>query len=66
VLHSNTTNQATNYVSLTRQTQSLSLYVSRDETPTQGHLIRQMSREEGKGTSLTQREHVTFVVSRNA
>lgn len=52
VLHSNTTNQATTYVSLTRQTQSLSLYVSRDETPTQGHLIRQMSREEGKGTSL--------------
>lgn len=52
VLHSNTTNQATSYVSLTRQTQSLSLYVSRDETPTYGHLIHQMSREEGKGTSL--------------
>lgn len=52
VLHSNTTNQATNYVALTRQTQSLSLFVSRDETPTESHLIRQMSREEGKGTSL--------------
>jgi Ti-type conjugative transfer relaxase TraA len=52
VLHSNTTNQATSYVSLTRQTQSLSLFVSKDETPTENHLIRQMSREEGKGTSL--------------
>lgn len=51
-LHSNTTNQATNYVTLTRQTHSLSLFVSRDETPTEVHLIRQMSREEGKGTSL--------------
>jgi Ti-type conjugative transfer relaxase TraA len=52
VLHSNTTNQATNYVSLTRQTKSLSLFVSKDETATEAHLIRQMSREEGKGTSL--------------
>lgn len=51
-LHSNTTNQATNYVALTRQTHTLSLFVSRDETPTITHLIRQMSRETGKGTSL--------------
>jgi hypothetical protein len=52
VLHSNTTNQSTNYVALTRQTKSLSLFVSKDETPTEYHLIRQMSREEGKATSL--------------
>lgn len=51
-LHSNTTNQATNYVALTRQTHTLSLFVSRDATPTITHLIRQMSRETGKGTSL--------------
>ena len=53
VLHDNTTNQATNYVALTRQTKSLSLYVSREETPTETHLIRQMGRPEGKGTSLS-------------
>ncbi|HUX79702.1 MAG TPA: AAA family ATPase [Alphaproteobacteria bacterium] len=52
VLHSSTTNQATNYVALTRQTQSLSLYVSKDQTPNEAHLIRQMSRVEGNGPSL--------------
>jgi len=52
VLHSSTTNQATNYVALTRQTKSLSLYASRDQTPNEAHLIRQMSRAEGNGPSL--------------
>lgn len=51
-LHSSTTNQATNYVALTRQTKTLSLYVSRDQTPNEAHLIRQMSRVEGNGPSL--------------
>ena len=52
VLHGNTTNQSTNYVTLTRQTESLSLYVSKDETATQKDLIWQMGRAEGKGSSL--------------
>lgn len=52
VLHSSATNQATNYVALTRQTKSLSLYVSRDQTPNEAHLIRQMSRVDGNGPSL--------------
>ncbi len=52
VLHSQTTNKATNYVALTRQTKSLSLFVSKDETPHEVSLIRQMSRDERKGTSL--------------
>lgn len=51
-LHNKTTNQATNYVSLTRQTTSLSLYVSEDETPSLGALISQMERQQEKGTSL--------------
>ncbi|OJW47894.1 MAG: hypothetical protein BGO67_03115 [Alphaproteobacteria bacterium 41-28] len=52
VLHSKRTNQATNYVALTRQTKSLSLYVSQEETPSIAHLIHQMGREERKSTSL--------------
>jgi len=40
------------YVALTRQTKSLSFYVSRDQTPNEAHLIRQMSRVEGNGPSL--------------
>lgn len=52
VLHSKTTNQSTNYVALTRQTKSLSLYVSKNETPSELQLIHQMGREEGKSTSL--------------
>jgi len=52
VLHGNTTNQSTNYVALTRQTKSLSLYVSKNETATQKDLIWQMGRATGKGTSL--------------
>ncbi|MBP6951535.1 MAG: AAA family ATPase [Alphaproteobacteria bacterium] len=51
-LHSKRTNQPTNYVGLTRQTKSLSLYVSQDETPSIAHLIRQMERQQEKGTSL--------------
>lgn len=51
-LHSKTTTQATNYVSLTRQTNSLSLYLSQDETPSLGALIHQMERQQEKGTSL--------------
>lgn len=53
VLHSSTTNQPTNYVALTRQTKSLSLYVFQEETPSTYHLIRQMERRQEKGTSLT-------------
>ncbi len=59
VLHSKIINKSVNYVALTRQTKSLSLYVSKDETPTQAHLIRQMNREDGNKTSLyfaTQKE----------
>lgn len=52
VLHSNTTNQSTNYVALTRQTKSLGLYVAQEETPSRAFLIRQMERQEGRGTSL--------------
>ncbi|OJW55183.1 MAG: hypothetical protein BGO67_05270 [Alphaproteobacteria bacterium 41-28] len=52
VLHSNTINQPTNYVALTRQTKSLSLYVSKDKAPTEASLIFQMSREERHKTSL--------------
>jgi Ti-type conjugative transfer relaxase TraA len=51
-LHSYTTNQATNYVGLTRQTKSLSLYVSQDETSSTAHLISQMGRQQERGTSL--------------
>lgn len=51
-LHSYTTNQATNYVALTRQTKSLSLYVSQEETSSTAHLIRQMGRQQERGTSL--------------
>ncbi|HCC24959.1 MAG TPA: hypothetical protein DEP85_05570, partial [Holosporales bacterium] len=52
VLHSRVINQQVNYVALTRQTKSLSLYVSKDETPSQSHLVHQMSREDGNKTSL--------------
>lgn len=52
VLHSRTTNQPTNYVALTRQTKSLSLYVSQEKTPSAYHLISQMGRRQEKGTSL--------------
>jgi len=52
VLHSNTTTQSTSYVALTRQTSSLSLYVSKEETATEAHLIRQMTRQDGNGSSL--------------
>ncbi|OJW52228.1 MAG: hypothetical protein BGO67_05390 [Alphaproteobacteria bacterium 41-28] len=52
VLHSQIINKLVNYVALTRQTKSLSLYVSKDETPSEGHLIRQMSREDGNKASL--------------
>jgi len=52
VLHSNTTTQSTSYVALTRQTSSLSLYVSKEETPTEAHLIYQMTRQDGNGSSL--------------
>jgi len=52
VLHSNTTTQSTSYVALTRQTSSLSLYVSKEETPTTAHLINQMCRHDGNETSL--------------
>lgn len=52
VLHSQTTTQSTSYVALTRQTNSLSLYVSKEETPTKAHLIRQMMRQDGNGSSL--------------
>ncbi|HUX78500.1 MAG TPA: AAA family ATPase, partial [Alphaproteobacteria bacterium] len=52
VLHSKGTNQPTNYVSLTRQTKSLSVYLAQDETPSTTHLIRQMERQQERGTSL--------------
>ncbi len=53
ILHSKTIDQATNYVGLTRQTKSLSLYVSHDETLSTGHLISQIERRQEKGTSLS-------------
>ncbi len=52
VLFSKIGHYPTNYVALTRQTKSLRLYVSREETPTKGHLIYQMSRKNNKSTSL--------------
>lgn len=59
VLHSNTASQSTNYVSLSRQTKSLGLYVAQEETPSHTSLIYQMSRCDGNSTSLvfdTQRD----------
>lgn len=53
VLHSKLTNQSINYVALTRQTKSLSLYISKQETPSKAHLIAQMGQQEVKGLSLT-------------
>ncbi|OJW51839.1 MAG: hypothetical protein BGO67_07395 [Alphaproteobacteria bacterium 41-28] len=52
VLHSKLMNRHLHYVALTRQTKSLSLYVSQDETPHLSHLIHQMEKDENKGTSL--------------
>jgi Ti-type conjugative transfer relaxase TraA len=52
VLHGKATNKATNYVALTRQTQSLSLYVAKEETPTERALAHQMSRDANKSSSL--------------
>lgn len=52
VLHSKTTHQSTNYVALSRQTKSLHLYVSQEETPSQNALIQQMSRADGNSPSL--------------
>lgn len=52
VLHSDTTTQPTNYVALTRQTKSLGLYVSQEETPSPASLIRQMGRPIENTTSL--------------
>ena len=53
VLHSPFATQSTQYVALTRQTQSLRLYVAQDETPSLDHLIRQMGREDSKRLSLS-------------
>ncbi len=52
VLHDASTNKSTSYVALSRQTNTLSLYVSKKETPTLNHLSRQMSRDFGESTSL--------------
>jgi Ti-type conjugative transfer relaxase TraA len=52
VLHDESTNKSTSYVALSRQTNTLSLYVSKKETPTLNHLSRQMSRDFGESTSL--------------
>lgn len=52
VLHSKTTNRSTSYVALTRQTKSLSLFVSKDETPHETALIQQMSRPNKNNLSL--------------
>ncbi|KAB2833487.1 MAG: AAA family ATPase, partial [Caedimonadaceae bacterium] len=52
VLHNKTSHYPTNYVSLTRQTKSLALYVSQDETPSTTHLMSQMERQQEKGSSL--------------
>ncbi|HBW25268.1 MAG TPA: hypothetical protein DER04_05025, partial [Holosporales bacterium] len=52
VLYSRMTNSLINYVALTRQTKSLSLYVSQDEALSLTHLIRQMGRLDTQGMSL--------------
>ncbi len=52
VLHSNVVNQQVNYVALTRHTKSLSLHVSKDETPSHASLVYQMSRDNGNKISL--------------
>lgn len=52
VLHTPSTNKSTSYVALSRQTKSLSLYVSNHETPSLNHLIKQMSRDSGNTCSL--------------
>ncbi len=52
VLHSNAITQQVNYVALTRQTKSLSLHVSREETLSHASLIRQMGRNEENKISL--------------
>lgn len=52
VLHDKTTNLNNSYVSLTRQTKDLKVFVSRDETPSLDHVIHQISRDHGKEASL--------------
>lgn len=52
VLHSNTSNHSTSYVALTRQTKSLSLFVSKDETPHERALLQQISRHNKNTLSL--------------
>ncbi|MEI8321192.1 MAG: AAA family ATPase [Alphaproteobacteria bacterium] len=52
VLHSPLMNQNLSYVSLTRQTQDVRLYVSQDETKDTHKLITQMSRSDHRITTL--------------
>lgn len=52
VLHSNATNSLINYVALSRQVQSLQVFVNQGETRNRGYLIEQMSRNNGKTLSL--------------
>jgi len=52
VLHSNATNSLINYVALSRQTQLLQVFVNKQETRNEHHLIYQMSRNSGKTLSL--------------
>ncbi|ARN84782.1 hypothetical protein GQ61_05170 [Candidatus Nucleicultrix amoebiphila FS5] len=52
VLHDKATNLNNSYVSLTRQTKDLKVFISQTETPTLDHLIQQMGRDHGKEASL--------------
>jgi len=52
VLHDNATNARANYVALSRQVDSLQVFVNKQETQSRQHLIYQMSREQEKSLSL--------------
>lgn len=52
VLHDQATNLNNSYVSLTRQTKDVKVFISQEETPSLDHLIQQMGRDHGKEASL--------------
>jgi Ti-type conjugative transfer relaxase TraA len=52
VLHDRATNLNNSYVSLTRQTKDLKVFVSKDETKSLEHMAQQIGRHHGKEASL--------------
>jgi hypothetical protein len=52
VLHGSATNNRTNYVALSRQEESLQVFVNRQETHNERHLVHQMSKDQEKSLSI--------------